>query len=138
LAGILVELQAESNGLTQIIIGIGVNVNMGQTNLDQINQPWASVDTILEESQDRNRLVGLLLTQLLQNLASISSHGFNYFLDIWNHYDYLFGKKISLKIGKKTVHGIAQGVNAQGYLLVEDNEHVVHACSSGEASIMKN
>lgn len=137
LAGILVEMQAESNGITQVIIGIGINVNMGAHASNEIHQPWASVDTILGQPQDRNQLAGLLLSQLMQKLAIFSQQGFNYFHPLWSKYDALAGKKIGLKVGKKTIYGIAQGVNTQGYLLVEDNDHVVHACSSGETTILK-
>jgi BirA family biotin operon repressor/biotin-[acetyl-CoA-carboxylase] ligase len=137
LAGILVEMQAESNGITQVIIGIGINVNMSHLATTDIHQPWASVDTIMGQPQDRNKLVGLLISQLMQKLAIFNEQVFNYFRPLWSKYDNLSGKKISLKIGKKTIHGIAQGVNAQGYLLIEDHDHVVHACSSGEATILK-
>lgn len=136
-AGILVEMQAESNGLTQVIIGIGINVNMTHANAQEISQPWTSVEAILGQTQDRNKLAGLLINQLLEKLSLFSTHGFRYFIDLWSKYDNLFGKKIGLKVGKKIIHGIAQGVNAQGYLLLEDQDHVVHACSSGEASILK-
>ncbi|NNM59820.1 MAG: biotin--[acetyl-CoA-carboxylase] ligase, partial [Legionellales bacterium] len=48
LAGVLVELQAESHGLTQIIIGIGINVNMKRLPTPEINQAWVSLDSIVD------------------------------------------------------------------------------------------
>lgn len=137
LGGVLVEMQAETFGSTQIIMGIGLNINMSTTQDYDIHQPWVALNQIVPSYHDRNQIVPLLLNQLIADLTLFQQEGFAYFQPQWEQYDSLAGKQIRLKIGNKSVAGKAQGINNDGYLLLEDEEHVVAAYSSGEASILK-
>ena len=46
IAGILIEIQAESNGFCQAIIGIGVNVNKQEAEDDKTTQAWSSLQQL--------------------------------------------------------------------------------------------
>jgi len=137
LGGILIELQAESHALTQVIIGIGLNVNMSHADTSHISQPWTSLQTILSAAQDRNKIVGLLLARLMHYITLFTQYGFGHFSQQWLQYDNLLHRKIGLKVGKDIIYGIAQGTNSQGYLLLKNDQNIIQAYSSGETTLLK-
>ena len=56
LAGILIELSAQSGGAAHIVIGVGVNVELDERFNSEIGQPWIDLKTILNQSSIRNKL----------------------------------------------------------------------------------
>lgn len=136
LAGILIEIQAESHSTTRIIIGIGLNVNLITTK--EIDQPWTSVATILGGYHDRNKIISCLLTQLDRDIALFTEHGLSHFKIEWQKYDYLQNVAINVVHGKQVFPGIAQGINDHGHLLLKQSDGRLTAHSSGDASIKKS
>lgn len=47
LAGILIEVQGDPAGVCQVAIGIGINVNLQETQNTLIDQPWVDLHTII-------------------------------------------------------------------------------------------
>ena len=137
LAGILIEIQAEVNGLAHAIVGIGLNVNMASKKENFITQPWISLENILNKYVDRNQLSILLINNLMTYLEKMNHEGFLPFLPEWEKADSLRDKKIAINDGNIIVEGYARGINEQGNLLVELEDNSIKAFSAGEASIVK-
>lgn len=140
LAGILIEINAETHNRSQTIIGIGVNVNMSKTGDSNIDQPWIALcdlDEKLVTYQDRNKIIGLLLNELLNHLQTFAQQGLAGFLSSWQQHDFLFDQPVSLVMGTETISGIAAGINAQGHLLVKFADGSLQAFSSGDVSVKK-
>ncbi len=135
LAGILVEMSAESHGATQIIIGIGLNVNMPASAKTAIDCHWESLEQIMRSYQDRNKIAGLLINSLLHHLQQFEEEGTFNFTRQWKQHDYLLDKKLVLKLGKNNAEGIARGINAEGHLLLQQADDKITAYSAGEASL---
>ncbi len=125
LAGILVEINAETNGYSRAIISVGLNVNM-----QNITDRWTSIIDIVKKPLDRNKLTGEIIKQLFADLV-------NFDLSAWQKYDYLKNKKIKLIHGQKSISGIACGINDQGHLLLKDKNGNIAAYSSGDTSIQR-
>jgi BirA family biotin operon repressor/biotin-[acetyl-CoA-carboxylase] ligase len=138
LSGTLIELQAESHGVSQAIIGIGINVNAQIASNKNITQPWTSLRNICGNDIDRNVLAASLMDNVLKYLQRFEAHGFADFMDEWAKEDCLLHQAISLHHLKETVSGHVAGVNEQGHLLLKLASGQVHAYSSGEASIQKS
>lgn len=136
MSGILIEIQAETHGHCQAIIGVGVNVNM----LDDesaISQAWTSMQKILGRYLDRNIVCAALINNLLAYLQQFAMHGFEYFVEEWAAVDCLTQQNIILKNIDQEVRGKVLGVNDQGHLLMQLPNGCVHTFSAGDASIMK-
>lgn len=136
LAGVLIEINAETHGHSQVIIGIGLNVNMLEDG-GEIGQNWTSLQAITNNPQDRNLIVALLIQNLLEVLDQFQEKGFKSFQKEWLQYDALLHKKISLDHGRNTVTGVVCGVNDQGNLLLRHADESTLAYSSGDASVRK-
>lgn len=136
LGGNLLEIQAESNGNSVVIIGIGINVNMLHDSKHVINQSWTSLRQITGQMFDRNLLIARLLNQLFADIQCFTQQGLGAFLPQWQQRDYLWQKNIMLQLNQQTYQGIASGIDAQGCLLLQTADTVM-ACSSGETSLAK-
>ena len=58
LAGILIELQGDTDGQSAAIIGIGLNLNLSKKHLEKIDQPATDIHNLLSESIDNNFFYG--------------------------------------------------------------------------------
>lgn len=136
LAGILIEAQSEANGFCQVIMGIGINVNMADATKN-IDNPWTSLLKITKQYHDRNILCATLIDYLIDYLERFSAQGLIAFLDEWKKRDYLFNKKIAVISGKKKLKGICVGISDQGHLLLKTTNNNIQAISSGDATLLK-
>ncbi|WP_251358979.1 bifunctional biotin--[acetyl-CoA-carboxylase] ligase/biotin operon repressor BirA [Kangiella sp. TOML190] len=118
LAGILVELTGDAAGGLEVIIGAGLNVNM-LAEQSAISQDWTSLAQLRGELVARESLLLAIMRQLQQHLMDFEQKGFAAFIDNWNQYDETLGSLVELSQGKRSIEGIARGVDAFGALLLE-------------------
>jgi BirA family biotin operon repressor/biotin-[acetyl-CoA-carboxylase] ligase len=135
LCGSLIEINGESHGGAEVIIGIGLNVNTNTQTITLADKPWCSLLEITQKHFDRNAIIAKLLTTLSDYLSRFSQEGLLTFMDEWKKYDYLYGKKITLSHISGKYTGIAQGINELGQLKLRDDQGVLHLLSSGDTSI---
>lgn len=135
LAGILIEIANEADGIIDVIIGIGLNVNACANNHTPIDQPWCALRDIVQQDMDRNRLLTLLIVQLDHHLRGFSEQGFEAYQASWQAHDHLFGRCITVSTSQGKRTGRAQGINNRGYLQLIDEHGVTHTLSSGDTSL---
>ncbi|MDC0534993.1 biotin--[acetyl-CoA-carboxylase] ligase [Francisellaceae bacterium] len=136
LAGILIEVTAQPNTQTNIIIGIGLNVNMLNDN-QKIDSSWASLAQIQDKQFDRNALISSLCKELSIVINEFENSGLKSYLDIYQKHHFLTNKKISFQAGKMQYEGEVLGVTEQGYLKVQLIDGSIKKFSSGEVTIDK-
>lgn len=119
LAGILIEMRSELGGPCTVVIGIGVNVAVGEDVRAQIDQPVASLADAIQPPPSRNAVAASILNALNHALATFAARGFAAFTADWLALDALAGRAVNLSLPDRTVSGIARGVDANGLLLIE-------------------
>lgn len=117
LAGILLEITGDAAGPCQVVIGIGINVNMPKT--VEIDQPWTDVNSILERAISRNELLARLLNELMPMLSKFEQLGFRAYRDRWQMRDAYYGKEVHLIMGNQIITGTAEGVDDTGAIVVQ-------------------
>jgi len=137
LAGTLIEAQSESNGFCQVIIGIGINVNMLTADKKEITQLWTSLAKVTGQYIDRNIMCASLINSLDEYLNNFTQHGLKYFIKEWEKRDCLIDHQISLLSNTHKFEGISKGINEQGHLLLKLNNKNVQAFSSGDTTLLK-
>lgn len=138
LGGILIDLTAEAHGNCQAVISMGLNVNMKGVRLANVDQPWISLEHVLHEKLDRNKVVGHIFQTLLEGLDIFRRKGLEVFLAEWEKYDYLKNQKVSLNIGSEKIIGVARGIDTQGFLLVENDLGPIQKFSYGDAQLFRD
>lgn len=138
LAGILLEIASNSSKNVEMVIGVGINVNMVQQ--ENISQPWTSLKQITQHDWSRNELAASLINHLSDSLIKFEQEGIQHFIDKWQQHDPKIGEVISLISldEKKITSGQYLGVNIHGELLLLDKNNQQHQFSSGEVSVLKN
>jgi len=122
LAGVLVETFIDDLGVCHSIIGIGLNINLPKSAAGSIDQPWIDIKGIINHRPGRNRLLGLLLNELLLALPEFERTGLSAFLPEWQALDMLYGQEVTVEIMGKQETGIAQGIDNQGGLILKTND----------------
>ena len=137
LAGILIDIKAQSNGYCEAVIGIGLNVNMTKEKGGEVDQPWTSLKETFHKTFDRSNLAALMLNSLFKHLELFSKNGLSFFKEEWKNVDYLYNKKSVLVIGDKTQTGIGAGINDLGHFLLKIEDGRLLSFSSGDAKILR-
>ncbi|XOJ84988.1 biotin--[acetyl-CoA-carboxylase] ligase [Methylophilaceae bacterium Uisw_099_01] len=135
LAGILIELQGDTDGQSAAIIGIGLNLNISKTQLEKIDQPATDIHNLLSETIDSNFFMAVIIKELAQVLALFETEQFKPFRDEWLSYHAFQDKLINIMLGNsQTITGKAIDINDTGALVVSTNEGP-KSFASGEVSI---
>lgn len=119
LAGILIEMRSELGGPCSVVIGVGVNVALGDDAKAAIDQPSASLADCCAELPSRNRVAAAVLDELVRVLGDFPRDGFARHLDAWLSLDALAGRAVELALPERTVRGVARGVDPNGMLRIE-------------------
>lgn len=135
IAGILVELEGQTDGPCGVVIGVGINVNMPQAQGDIISQPWTDMNTHSNVPVDRNELVATLIFQMKQQLVDFEQQGLQNAIAQWNQHDCYYNQPIELIMGSRRLCGIGKGIDLQGGIVLEEEGTGEKAYYGGEISL---
>lgn len=120
LGGILIELSGQPGEPTDVVIGIGINVQMRPELAVAIDQPWCTLAQILGQPVDRNLLAQRLISALRAELARFAQHGLGPRLADWQRLDAFAGQQVELLLGDaQRISGELLGIDEQGALLLQ-------------------
>lgn len=135
IGGLLVEMQGESTGPCLIVLGIGINVDMGQVSEKEINQPWTDLKKETSLACDRNQLAAILIKHLLQSFTDFERHGFELFKKQWLSLHAYSDHSVKVVRGDQEYPGKIINIGNNGALYLLDDKGVEHCFVSGEVSL---
>lgn len=136
LAGILLEMTGDASGDCQVVIGVGVNVEMPLEHSVAIDQPWIDLQSLAGVKLSRNKLLAALLAELVPALNRFAKDGFSPLVDQWHEHHAYQDQMINLNIGQNALEGVCRGVDASGALLLETAEGT-QSFHGGEVSVRR-
>ena len=117
-AGLLNEMNAETERVNYVILGIGVNLNMTQEQFPaDLRYPATSLALALQRPVDRVRFCRRLLSEI-DLLYRDYPVGQEAILAGWLAYFDLLGKKVAVEEPSRTIVGLVTGIAADGALLL--------------------
>ena len=133
LAGILVEMSAAVGGICHLVIGVGVNLNLPDAVIAELDQPCAHLaeQPVVVE---RNQLSATIIRALRNALTLFEQQGLTAFLTEWNRLDIFMQQPVKVLLGNQIIHGIYCGIDGQGNMLLQDHEGM-HKFVGGEISL---
>lgn len=134
IAGILIELNGDPADLCHVIIGIGVNVNMGSNALS-IDQPWTTVREQTGRLASRADLAHLLSESLCRYIGRHSREGFSSLREEWEENNIWHGRSCVLSTGAQQIRGLMTGIDDQGALRLWIEGQGEQRFSGGELSV---
>ncbi|MGM0984959.1 MAG: biotin--[acetyl-CoA-carboxylase] ligase [Pseudomonadota bacterium] len=133
LAGILVEISGDAAGPCEVVVGMGINVDLPAIFREGIDQPVAAVHD-QAPGLSRNALAVELLDELLPLLAGFERQGFSAWRDDWNARHAYSGCEVEVLQGGACEPAIAGDVDNSGNLWVHQQGGPVRL-AGGEISV---
>lgn len=134
--GILTELQADSDKIHSIIIGIGINVNQSK---DQFPNELHSIATSLAIESGEKIVRAALIQKILANLERYYQvyleQGFTPLKILWESYAISIGKEIIARTISGDITGKAIGISNEGVLKIQDHNGQIHDIYSADIEV---
>lgn len=136
LGGILIELTGDVTDACQVVIGVGLNLDIQPRDLALIEQDAVGIKQLLAPSTelDRNKVAAVLVSHLYDTLEAFSGQGFAPLAQKWNEANAFEGEEVRLILPSSEIRGRCTGVNQKGELRLDtpEGEQVFNA---GEVSL---
>ncbi len=135
--GMLTEARIDADQIRDLVFGLGLNVN---SPLAALPPELARQATTLADSTghplDLNRLTAAIIGRVLSAYERFveDSHR-STFADLWNRFDLLRGKPVTLVQGARRIAGIAGGIDDEGSLLIRGENGRPQRFHAGETTL---
>ncbi|RAL22217.1 biotin--[acetyl-CoA-carboxylase] ligase [Lujinxingia litoralis] len=136
LGGILTEAATGPTGLEGVVVGVGLNVNIGRWELPEELHPVAT--SLLSEGgqvYDRMLLVDALQQAILRACTRLETKGLEDFGADFAALDRVKGREVRYEQGGSAMRGIADGLSPSGGLRVKDVDGRIVEVVAGEVTI---
>lgn len=133
LGGILIEITGDVTDNCQVVIGVGLNLDVQSQDQAQLDQAAIGLQQ-LGFNGSRNQLAADVVNELVAVLEQFSQDGFAPLQTDWNQADCFNQQSLKVLLPSSDIHGIGCGVNSKGeyQLQTESGLQVVNA---GEVSL---
>jgi len=137
-SGILTELHAELDRVKYVVLGIGVNVNLSQSDFPvNLRSLATSLKMELGRSVARPELAAAVLEALDRDYARISSEDFPSLADEWEQHCETLGHQIIIRIGEREIRGRAESLDEDGALLLRSEHGHLERIIGGDVTLEK-
>lgn len=136
--GMLTEARVDADQIRDLVFGLGLNVNNPAGSWPgDLARRAVSLAEITGAPLDINRLAAALIGRVLLAYERFAEGDhLKTFAELWNRYDLLRGKTVSLLEGGRRHHGTVVGIDDEGALLLRDGGHS-HRFRAGEVTLEK-
>ena len=137
-AGILTELSAELDCVKHVILGIGVDVNLGANEFPaELRKTATSLRIEAGETVSRPELATAILRELDHDYARVCGHGFAGVADEWEAHCTTIGRAVTIQIGGRRVSGRAESLDDDGALLLRTEHGHLERITGGDVTLEK-
>jgi BirA family transcriptional regulator, biotin operon repressor / biotin---[acetyl-CoA-carboxylase] ligase len=134
IAGILTEMNAETDKVNFVVIGIGLNVNNDKKSL----LPQAtSLKEAAGEEFDRVSLLQELLRRIEHNYFLFQEKGSGEIIEKWRNFNLTLGTRVKVDYLNKHIEGQAADIDSDGALLTRKDSGLIQKVSSGDVSVCR-
>ena len=137
--GMLTEARVDADEIRDLVFGLGLNVNSPSSGWPaELARRAVSLSELAGAPVDLNRLTAALIGRVLLAYERFAEgdHG-DLFAELWNKYDVLKGREVTLVEGTRKRRGTVLGVDDVGSLLLRDERGRTSGFRAGEVTIEK-
>jgi len=137
-AGILTELSAEPDRVRYVVLGIGVDVNLGAGEFPpELRKLATSLKIESGRTMARAELAVAILRELDADYARLCGGGFAKLADEWQAHCQTMGRQVTIQIGERKIRGRAESLDDAGALLLRtEHGHLEHV-TGGDVTLEK-
>lgn len=134
IAGILTEMEAESDRIKFIILGIGVNVN---TVLSELPKTASSIAHITGSPVSRQALLIALIERLEHNYKIMNRSGFSDIRLKWKNLSSTLGQRVRANCMRKIIEGTAVDIDSDGALKIRMDNGFHEKVFAGDLVVLR-
>jgi BirA family transcriptional regulator, biotin operon repressor / biotin---[acetyl-CoA-carboxylase] ligase len=137
-AGILTEMNAELDQVKYVILGIGVDVNLGQSDFpSELRQTATSLKAECGKPLSRAGLAVAILRELDEDYSRITSGRFAAVADEWEAHGTTIGQEVVIRTGDRQIRGRAEALGDDGALLLRTEHGHLERIVGGDVTLEK-
>jgi len=137
-AGVLTELNAELDHIKYLILGIGVDVNLASSDLPaDLRKIATSLKIEAGHAFRRADLAAAILRELDRDYQRIRNHQFAAIADEWQARCATLGRRVTIHIGERALHGRAESLDDDGALLLRTDHGHLERVIGGDVTLQK-
>lgn len=135
IVGILTEMSAEIDAINYVVIGMGINVNIGEQDFPaELMDIATSLSIVTGHDISRLTLLNAVLAELEQAYENVIQRGFSEMLDEWRGFSVTLGQNVNVAGSGREFSGMAVDIDHDGALLVQ-TEGCLERVLAGDVSI---
>ena len=137
--GMLTEARVDADQIRDLVFGLGLNVNSPQADWpSDLGRRAVSLSELAGDQVDLNRLTAALIGRVLLAYERFTDGDHvDVFAELWNKYDVLRGREVTLSEGGRKRRGRVLGVDDVGSLLLRDDHGRTRGFRAGEVTVEK-
>ena len=138
MAGILTEMQSETDQVRFLIVGIGVNITVPAESLPE-NATSIHLETAysVQRTAFRIQLAQELLRQLEAGYDLLHDGKWEAIQQEWQHRSFLTGKHVNVRCMERQIEGTVTGLDPDGSLLVRLDHGLTERIVAGDVVVVK-
>jgi len=138
--GMLTEARVDADEVHDLIFGLGLNVNGRSATLPgDLRRVATSLADACDSPVDLNKFAAALISRVTRGYNEfVQGHYRERFRPLWERYDILRGKTVTVHQGTRTVRGVVTGIDDEGSLLVESASGTTERFRAGEVTLSKD
>lgn len=138
--GMLTEARVDADQIRDLVFGLGLNVNSPPADWpSELGRRAVSLSELAGEQVDLHRLTAALIGRVLLAYERFTDGDHvDMFAELWNKYDVLRGREITLSEGGRKRRGKVLGVDDVGSLLIRDDHGRTRGFRAGEVTVEKD
>ncbi|HHV72127.1 MAG TPA: biotin--[acetyl-CoA-carboxylase] ligase [Clostridia bacterium] len=136
-AGILTELAAEFGQVDYVIVGIGINVNLTDSDYpEELKETAGSLKMITGKTYNRAELLRVILLELERAYFTYLNEGFAPIRSDWCTLAGTLQTRVRITDRNGSFEGIAEKLDEEGRLLVRLPDNTIRAVLAGEVNLL--
>jgi BirA family biotin operon repressor/biotin-[acetyl-CoA-carboxylase] ligase len=138
-AGILTELSAELDKVKYLILGMGIDVNLGAGEFPaDLRKIATSLKIESGVQQNRASLAVKILQELDRDYDRICSGHFEAVANEWEKNCTTIGRRVSIQVGDRKIQGHAESLDTDGALLLRTQHGHLERIIGGDVTVEKH
>jgi BirA family transcriptional regulator, biotin operon repressor / biotin---[acetyl-CoA-carboxylase] ligase len=137
-AGILTEMNAELDRIRQVILGIGVDVNLNASDFPtELRRLATSLRIELGKPVSRPELAAAILRELDRDYARVGNGRFAEVAEEWEQHCTTIGRHVTIQIGERRIRGRAESLDDDGTLRLRTEHGRLERVFGGDVTLEK-
>ncbi|HWA26738.1 MAG TPA: biotin--[acetyl-CoA-carboxylase] ligase [Lacunisphaera sp.] len=135
--GMLTEARIDADEVHDLVFGLGLNLNAGPDDLPRdLARTAVSLAEAVGAPVDVNRFAAALITRVLSAYSQFIDGDYrDKFAELWQRFDVLRGKPVTVTQGDRVVSGTATGIDDEGSLIVRTGPGRTERFRAGEVTL---